>query len=76
MQKTRMALVRLISGTWDNAKKYNGDKKMENGNRNNRMVDEENTFVVSVKVLLLDKISLYACGVVDIFPRLHHYNSK
>jgi hypothetical protein len=34
-----------MAGTCDKAKKYKGDKKMENGIRNNLMVDDESILV-------------------------------
>ena len=41
MIKIKMALNQLISGTCDNAKKYNGERKKENGIRNNFIVEDE-----------------------------------
>lgn len=48
-----MALPQWICGTCDNAKKYSGDKKIENGNRSNLIVELESTVIVSCKLGLL-----------------------
>ena len=36
-----IALSHLIEGAWDNAKKYNGERNIENGIRKSFMVFEE-----------------------------------
>lgn len=43
-----MAFPQWICGTCDNAKKYNGDKKIEKGNRSNLIVEVESTVVFLV----------------------------
>ncbi len=39
------AFHQLMAGTCDKAKKYKGDKKIENGIRNSLMVDDESILV-------------------------------
>ena len=41
MKKISAALLQLITGTCDKAKKYKGDKKTEKGILSNLMVDAE-----------------------------------
>ncbi len=41
MKNISVAFHQLISGTCDKAKKYNGDRKMENRIRSNLIVDAE-----------------------------------
>lgn len=45
MINIKAAFTQLICGTCDKAKKYKGDKKTENGIRNNFMVDDESTMI-------------------------------
>lgn len=49
----RIALPHRISATWDNAKKYKGDKNNENGILSNLIVDAES---ILMKLLLKGKM--------------------